>query len=317
MSLPSAAAVLPDATVLFNDPRYHALHAPPEARSLVVSHHDEDGRLVGALAGVLDDGVLTSGYSAPFGGVGLVRGDETPGRITSLVDDVVAQLDGHDVAQTVVRCAPRCHLAAEDAVRFALLNAGFAVAEADLSFTLDLAPYESAAAWLAARKKPLRRAHREAEADRLAFGDAEDWETAFSVLVANRAARGRTLSIDLPRVRAVREEFGDAIRLAELREGDAPPVAAALTYRVTTRTELVVAWGDAPDLDRSPMPVLVERLVDRALTEGLDALDLGTSTLPAGGAGGSRRVPNDGLVQFKRALGAIAELRPVLQRRRP
>ena len=60
------------------------------------------------------------------------------------------------------------------------------------------------------------------------------------------------------------------------------------------------------------MPVLVLRLVERALAEGLSALDLGTSTLVAPDG---RRVPNDGLVQFKRAVGAVAELRPVLTRR--
>ncbi len=101
------------------------------------------------------------------------------------------------------------------------------------------------------------------------------------------------------------------MRLAELRHHGAP-VAAALTYRVSASAELVVAWGDAGHtLDRSPMPVLVLRLVERALSEGLRALDLGTSTLSDATG---RRIPNDGLVQFKRAVGARAELRPVLAR---
>lgn len=304
MSLPSA--------VLFNDPRYHAVHAPTGARSLVLAHRRDD-RLVGTLAGVLEDERFTSGFSAPFGGVDVERPDETPSRICALVDDAVAQLDALGVRETIVRCRPACHApATEDAIRFALLNAGFAVAEADLSFTLDLRDVADADAWLAARKRELRRAIRQVEPERLRLQDSDDWERAFAILEANRAARGRALSIDLERVLAVREVFGDAIRLAELRHDDRP-VAAALTYRASAAADLVVAWGDAGhDLPRSPMPVLALRLVERALDDGLTALDLGTSTLPDADG---HRVPNDGLVQFKRAVGATAELRPVLVRR--
>ncbi|WP_372790162.1 GNAT family N-acetyltransferase [Paraconexibacter sp.] len=302
MSLPSVA--------IFNDPRYHALHAPSGARSLVLSHHEGD-RLVGSLAGVVHENRFTSGFSAPFGGVDLERPDETPARICALVDDVVGQLRDQDVDEALVRCRPGCHGAGEDAVRFALLNAGFAVREADLSFTLDLAGLSDASDWLAQRKREFRRAVRQADPSAFAFGAARDWPHAFGILEANRAARGRSLSIDLDRVLAVRDAFGDAVRLAELRHDDVP-VAAALTYRASPTAELVVAWGDAGhDLPRSPMPVLVLRLVERAIAEGLRALDLGTSTLPDPSG---RRVPNDGLVQFKRILGARAELRPVLAR---
>ncbi|PTL59109.1 GNAT family N-acetyltransferase [Paraconexibacter algicola] len=308
MSLPSA--------LLFNDPRYHAVHAPDGARSVVLAHRTDD-RVVGTLAGVLDGPTFTSGYSAPFGGVDLERPDETPSRICAVVDDAVAQLDALGVRETVVRCRPACHgaPAAEDAVRFALLNAGFAVAEADLSFTLDLRGIRDGEQWLAARKRELRRAVRQAEPERLTLRDAEDWDAAFALLRANREQRGRTLSVDLERVLAVRGAFGDRVRLAVLRHDTEGPVAAALTYRVSGPAELVVAWGDADhDLPASPMPVLALRLVERALDDGLAALDLGTSTL-SDGAG--HRVPNDGLVQFKRAVGATAELRPVLVRRTP
>jgi len=302
MSLPSVA--------IFNDPRYHALHAPPGARSLVLTHHEND-RLVGSLAGVAHEGRFTSGYSAPFGGIDLVRPDETPGRVCALVDDIVGQLQELGVDEAVVRCRPACHGPAEDAVRFALLNAGFAVREADLNFTLPLDGLADAQAWLAARKREFRRALRQADPDAFTFGPAREWDVAFALLEANRSARGRALSIDLGRVLAVREAFGEQIRLCELRHDDVP-VAAALTYRASPAAELVVAWGDAGHaLPRSPMPVLVLRLVERALAEGLQALDLGTSTVPDADG---RRIPNDGLVQFKRVVGARADLRPVLSR---
>lgn len=314
MSLPAALIAEPRShAALFNDPRYLALHAPAGARALVLEHH-EDGKLVGTLAGVLDGRAFTSGFSAPFGGIDLVRGDETPARVVALVDDVVGQLDELGATTVRIRCRPSCHGAAEDSARFALLNAGFAVEVADLAFVLELRDIASADAWLAGRKAPFRRALRHAEPDRLTLRDTDDWERSFALLEANRAEKGRRLSIGLEQVLAVRDAFPSRVRLAELRR-DGAPVAAALTYRATELVDLVVAWGDAGHgLERSPMPVLALRLVERALDEGLHALDLGTSTLPR--PEGPGLVPNDGLVQFKRVCGARAELRPVLVRTR-
>ena len=229
MSLPSTA--LRVEPLLFNDPRYLDLHAPAGGRSLVLTHEADD-RAAASLAGVLDGDRFTSGYSAPFGGVDLAPGVSTPAAVVAAVEALVARIGEAGVSEATVRCRPACHGTAEDVVRFGLLNAGFAITEADLSFTLPLTGLGDAAAWLAARKRPLRRAVREAVPERFTFTDAADWSRAFAVLEANRAARGRTLSIGLDRVLAVREAFGERIRLAELRADGGPPVAAALTYRV-------------------------------------------------------------------------------------
>lgn len=299
------------AAVLFNDPRYHDLHLPPGGSSVVICHLDGD-RLVGTLGGVREGTSFTSGFSAPFGGIDLVRETETPANICALVAGAVADLEAAGTQTIRIRCRPACHGAAEPAVRFALLNAGFVVEEADLAFVLDLP--RSADTWLAARKAPFRRALRHAEPERFELADAQDWERAFALLEANRAGKGRMLSISLGQVLAVRDAFPGAVRMAELRR-DGSPVAAVLTYQASPAAELVVAWGDADHgLDWSPMPVLALRLVERAIGGGQQALDLGTSTLRAPDG---TRVPNDGLVQFKRTLGARAELRPVLVRRRP
>lgn len=306
LHVPAAGPLAPAAAVLFNDPRYHDLHLPPGGRSLVLAHE------AGTLSGIVEGETFTSGFSAPFGGVDLIRPTEPPAGVCALVAAAAAQLDELGVRTARVRCRPACHGAGEETVRFALLNAGFAVEEADLAFVLDLPA--SAEAWLAARKAPFRRAVRHAEPERLELHDTQDWPAAFAVLEANRAARGRTLSIGLEQVLAVRDAFPGAVRLAELRR-DGVAVAAALTYRASRDAELVVAWGDAGhDLDWSPMPVLALRLVERAIGDGLAALDLGTSTLPRPDG---TRAPNDGLVQFKRNAGARAELRPVLTRARP
>jgi Acetyltransferase (GNAT) domain len=306
----SAAAFVPS---LFNDPAFHALNG---VEGMLLAHDAQGGRPVGALGGALLDGGarFVSGYCAPFGGVDLVRERETPAEIGALLDDALAQLAARGVREATVRCPPACHHASCETVVFALLNRGFAVAEADLSFHLDLRPLASPEDYVAALRSPARRALRHAAAEpwSLAQAGPDDpaaWDRGFALLADNRAAKGRELSIDRAYVERARHAFPGRIGLLELRHGERP-VAAALTYRVRPHVELVVAWGDAGHaLERSPMNRLAYELVARALADGIAILDLGTSTLP--GPDG-RRVPNDGLIQFKHSVGASAQARLVL-----
>lgn len=300
---------------LFNDPAFHALNG---AEGIVLEHAG-----VGALGGALLDGGtrFVSGHSAPFGGFDLLRARETPVRIAALVDDALARLAELGVHSVQLRLPPACHHAAADTLLFTLLNRGFAVADADLAFHLDLRPFATADDYVAALKPPARRALRHAEAAEWSLAEAAEWELAeaddstswdrgFALLDANRAAKGRALSIDGAYVERARHAFPGRVRLAELRHGG--PVAAALSYRVRPHVELVVAWGDAGHaLERSPMNRLAYELVARALAEDVAVLDLGTSTLPTPGGG---RVANDGLVQFKHSVGAAAQLRLTLER---
>jgi predicted N-acyltransferase len=196
---------------------------------------------------------------------------------------------------------------------FALLNRGFTVTEADLSFHLDLTRLATAEDYNAALRSPARRALRHAAGEPWSVADAGDdvraWDEGFALLTENRASKGRELSIDRAYVERARHAFPHEIRLLTLRHASRP-VAAALTYRVRPRLELVVAWGDAGHaLERSPMNRLAYEVVARALREGVAVLDLGTSTLAAGG----RRIPNDGLIQFKHSVGASAQVRLVLR----
>jgi Acetyltransferase (GNAT) domain len=294
------AAVTPS---LFNDARFHALNGVEGALLAGTA---------GALGGALLDGGtrFASGHCAPFGGFDLAKERETPARVGALVDDVLAQLAARGVREAVVRCPPACHHASHEAVVFALLNRGFAVAEADLSFHIDLTHVATAEDYVAALRSPARRALRHADSEPWSL-DAAAWDEGFALLTENRAAKGRELSIDRAYAERARAAFPQEIRLLTLRHAGRA-VAAALTYRVRPRVELVVAWGDAGHaLERSPMNRLAYEVVARALAEGVAVLDLGTSTLPDDQG---RRIPNDGLIQFKHSVGASAQVRLVLRK---
>jgi hypothetical protein len=294
---------------LFNDAAFHALNGVEG----VWIEHTADDRAVGALGGVLLDGGtrFVSGHCAPFGGVDLVRERETPARIGALLDAALDRLRALGVREAVVHLPPACHHASYETVAFALLNRGFAVADADLAFHLDLRGFAGAEDYVAALKPPARRALRHAAAEPWSVAAAGDddpaaWDRGFALLDANRAAKGRELSIDRAYVERARLTFPGRIRLTELRH-DERPVAAALSYRVRPHVELVVAWGDAGHaLERSPMNRLAYEIVARAIAESVAVLDLGTSTLPAADG---RRAPNDGLIQFKHSIGAASQMR--------
>ena len=77
---------------------------PPEARWRY--EHRPEGRLVGVLTGVVTDGVLLSGHSAPFGGPDLVRADPTVEDVVGMVDGALARLRADGVREVRVRCRP-------------------------------------------------------------------------------------------------------------------------------------------------------------------------------------------------------------------
>jgi predicted N-acyltransferase len=305
---PSAA---PPWVGLFNRAAFHGLNGA-EPTLVVV---EDDGAPAAAVGGVLEDGILTSGASAPFGGIDLARERDAPERVGRLVDALLAAVRARGAHTARLRLPPACHAPQTAAlVQFALLNRGFVVTDADLAAHLDLRAVASTEDYVASLRSPARRALKHAQTEPFTAGHAEtpaDWDAAYAVLAANRAARGRALSLDRDYVERAREALGEAVRMLELRHAGAL-VAAALSYRVRPDVELVVAWGDAGHaLPRSPMNRLALAVVERALAEGVHTIDLGTSTEP--GTPALRRVPNAGLCRFKASIGAMTEVRYALE----
>lgn len=302
---------------LFNDPRFHALNAGPGERSLTVTH-EQDGRVVGELAGVTDGSTFTSGHSAPFGGPDFARDRETAAAVQATLAHAVSELEGGGVRTVRIRAKPPCSTPTEPLVTFALLNAGFAVERCDLNHHVDLRGLGSTDDYLATLKSPARRALRHLQEGPFAFAEAEAedeaaWERGYGILEENRRAKGFRLSLGLDYVRRARDAFPGRIRLFELFHAGAA-CAAALLYRVHPGHELVVSWGDARhELERSPMNLLALRVVERSLAAGAAVLDLGGSTLP--GAPGEPLRVNEGLARFKLSVGAQSAPRFVFVRR--
>lgn len=301
---------------LFNQERFHLLNLRDGLRPLSVEATDDAGRVVGTFGGVVDGDTLVSGWSAPFGGVDLARERETPANVARVVDTALARFAAEGVRTVRVKLPP-AHLGeSEPLVQFTLLNRGFAVERCELNQHLDLTGVGGAEDYMALLRSPARRQLRrllgpEFTVARCATPAERD--RAYAVLAANRAAKGRALSLSRAYVERACEVFPQHVRMLALRHGD-DTVAAALVYRVRERRDLVVAWGDdAPGLERSPMNLLALRVVEDALADGVRTIDLGISNGQEPDAAGAL-VPDDGLVQFKRSIGAVVEPRLTLAR---
>jgi len=296
-------------TCLFNDGAYHLLHLDEGHEVVEVEGRTTDGRVIGTASGVLVDGTWTSGHRAPFGGFDLARDWTTPAEVGELVDGVIAGLHQRGIRSARVRTKPASWSPAEPVLQQALLARGFGVEQAELNFHIDVGT-RHAAGYAASLKKEARKALHRAQGLGLGFAlvdDPDGWDEAFAVLRANRESKGRPMNLALDELRRAAAAFGDRIRMAVLLDDDVV-VAAALLYRADPGREVVVRWGDhGHRLPHSPMYLLAERVVALVGGEGATRLDLGIST-----EGG---VPNHGLVQFKRAVGADAELRLDLVRR--
>lgn len=302
--------VVADWTLLFNDPRFHALNMGKDERSLQLTA-ERDGRAAASLSGVVDaEGTFTSGHSAPFGGPDFARPRETPERIASLLDQLLEQAAAHGVRRVCLRLRPPSYSENEAVVTHTLLQRGFATTDSMIAYTVDLAGIRRLDDHLDRLRSSARRAVRQLSDRPFRFVAADDdatWDAAWAVIEGNRAAKGYHLALSGAYVREARRALGDRVRLWLLEHAGAP-CAAALVYRVAPRRDLLVAWGDAGhDLPVSPMPLLAARVTGQTIAGGGELLDLGAATLPAPG-----RPINAGLAEFKRGVGGVAQPRLTL-----
>nr|WP_239521389.1 GNAT family N-acetyltransferase [Blastococcus saxobsidens] len=293
---------------MFGDPRFHDLNEVPEAQRWRYEHR-VDGRLVGVLSGVLSDGVLLSGHSAPFGGPDLVRDDPTVDDVVGLVEGVLARARADGVREVRIRCRPLEYSAAEPLLEYALLQAGLVVEHCDLNQVVDLAalgPGGDLLTLLGKKRARDVRADLALPYELTEAGTAEEIAACHAILAANRAAHGRPPGLPAEYLARARAAFPDRVRLWLLRY-EGRPVAAAVVYRVLADVDLLVAWGDdaAHGLQRSPMNLLAHTLLERSLRTGARLLDMGPSSEKDGR-------PNFGLAHFKRSVGARPGTRKVL-----
>ena len=292
--------------LLYCDPRFHDLNAVPADRRWRHEHHDR-GRLVGVLDGVVTDGVLLSGHSAPFGGPDLGREDPPVEELLGLVTGALARLRADGIREVRIRARPPVYSAAEPLLEYVLLQLGFTVELCALNQHVDLRPLNAGVDPLSLLRERKRRYVRAALCrpyELVEVTGAEDLTACHGIIAANRAAHGWPAPLPRDYLERARRTFPDRVRLLLLRQGG-QPVAAAVVYRVLDDVDQVVHWADAGhDLRHSPMNLLAHLVVTGSARTGARLLDLGPSSEKDG-------TPNPGLADFKRSIGAVPGTRKV------
>jgi hypothetical protein len=288
---------------LFNDERYQRVNIRSPQRPFRYDHIIGKS-IVGTLSGVLDGELLECGYSAPFGGVDWVRGCESGSTIMDLICGASLRARAEGVREIKIRARPEYFGGNEVTTAFVLLNLGASIESCELSLGLEVWRYSTAERYKQALRSTERRILRRGLALGMVFSlanTAEEWGACYELLAETRRRRSAQLRISLEYVLGLREIFSGRIAMYQLQQGG-DLAAAALVYRVRPEWNYVVAWGDNPKYrPNKVMNILAYQLVKEAIDEGVAVIDLGISSVDG--------MPDDGLILFKRNIGAATGLR--------
>jgi Acetyltransferase (GNAT) domain len=297
------AEVAIDHLSFFNLPVFHELTLAEGQTRLQMDHHADD-RLIGSLVGVVTGEEFACGFSAPFGGIDLVRETESPSRILELVETACEDLASRGINTIRVHARPPIYSRAEVSIQFALLSRGFRIESFEINQHLDLVGLESADQYAARLGTRGRRDLRYAAGLGLEFReDVEPGQRAeaYEILRANHEQKGRPLRLSLDYLEKMGAALPGRVRFFSLVAGGRT-CASAVTYLIRPGRWLLVYWGDAAhNLAQSPMYLLAFKLVERALAEEIVLLDLGISSVYG--------ELNAGLAQFKDKIGGQSTLR--------
>jgi hypothetical protein len=298
--------------LMFNDAAYLATVVGPGLAAWRYEHLE--GRVpVGSWVCVRRDTTLECGFHAPFAGPDVI-GDPPADAVLAFLSGGVERARSEGVTDILVRSRPLSYGPAEHVVQYGMVNLGFSLEVCDLSYSIELgglgtmSSYEQALA--SGQRTKLRQVLSLASEFSHSAGDDEpEWRLGYEILAENRRVKDRRMSIGFDYLMKLKDVFPDRIDMMVLRV-DGSPCAAALVYRVLPDVVLLVSWGDAHhNLRRSPMNLLAAHLTVWCAQSGARLLDLGRASEdgPA----------NLGLMQFKRSVLGVPEIRPNYRWRAP
>jgi hypothetical protein len=245
-------------------------------------------------------GTAHSPWQAPFGSVQLAPG-LAPAIVLTFLQHVHQELKARKVKQVLVRSYPFAYDPAASALlTHALTQLGARITAMELNNHLALTEPGFEARLHASERRRLHKCRRagfqfEQEPPLLL-------PAVYDFLRQCRAEKGQHLSLTLERLQELFRLFPQDHFVFSVR--DTNGAWAALTVAIRVNGQILYNFYPASPLAYnvfSPVVLLNEGLYTFARANGMQLLDLGTSTLPEG--------PNHSLLQFKRHLGGVLSLK--------
>ena len=137
------------------------------------------------------------------------------------------------------------------------------------------------------------------------YDDSEIIHRCYAVQAQNRQEKGRELALSEDYLRRISVLWPVDFFLLEK---DGASIASAIVYRLSKSIAHLIYWGHIKRFDSiAPMYALAEKVYEFYRTKGFSILDIGPGTSPT-------EIDN-GLCDFKLALGSRLSFKPVLSRK--
>ena len=259
---------------------------------------DEEKKHMGLVAGI-QNGILSSPFSAPFGGFHCKNENIYSGIIENFINELMVYAIAENLKNIKITLPPDIYNPSLNAKLVnTLIRAGFKMEIPDITNWVNLEQFNGVYHHPASRTY-----YNQSVRKNLAFHQVYDlvqMKQIYDLIVENRARMGRPIYMS----------FNDLIKTGKILPADyfkvinikGELIAGAIFYRAHPTISFAVFWGDAENgrSDRA-MDYLVLQLWNFYKKLGYQYIDLGTST-----EGG---IPNEGLLRFKETHECISALR--------
>jgi len=286
------AEAIPNPSHVFNSAAFNALNASKCEEVFYLLFKDSKVRL-GIIFGVRNN-ILTSPFSAPFGGFEAANSDIKLSQIEAALT-TLHQWAQEKKMEAIRMVFPSFFYNANTLNKFynCLLRSNYKTANVDLNYQFDTAKfgdnYEKEI-WYNAQKNLKRSQKANLTFEKL---DAENGQQAYDVIAANRRARNFPLRMSW-------EQIKDTAKVIDidyfLVKKENISIASAVIFHVAPEIVQVVYWGDLPDYSEvKTMNYLSYHVFQHYKNQGVKLVDIGPST--------ENSIPNYGLCEFKESIG--------------
>jgi hypothetical protein len=180
--------------------------------------------------------------------------------------------------------------------------AGFQFLESEPSYLIKVNSQSAVSLFDRGNRKRFQKAQRLG----FEFFRTFQWHSLYDLLQENRKQKGAMLALSKEEIQFMMNTFPTRCQWYAVKQ-NSRTIAAAFVLQTLDAVWQVVYWGHLPGTEEwSPVTYLAAALYEEAQNEGIKFLDLGTASLEG--------KPNEGLIRFKRNLGAEPSLKMQLIR---
>ena len=293
---------------LFLTSEFHALHRPAAHHGYSFALRDRQSRALVAVAHVLEStpGHFESPWRGSFGGYALAPSADAPMAVRA---DFVRRVEQHlrlvGARSLTLVYPPMAYHPDETAVWIhVLLQSGYAIVASELNQSIDVTGVFRDHLD-AGNRKQLRKAGDAGLTCRALATD--EYPEAYAVVEDNRRKKGHALSMTWAALHSMIDALPTRVRCFGVHARDGAMIASAICLLINPTTLYVFYWGEKAGAESlSPVTLLAQHLFEHCTEHAITLLDLGTSTV--------KGEPNEGLLRYKRHLGARISLKLTLHK---